>query len=179
MRYSIFIMLFIAPCFLTGQKNWEKFIPENMGFSIMVPGKMEYGLKHVLTDLGELQTTTYLYKGEDKNPDPIFIINITNYPAGVLEPDSTELTEEFFNTSLEGIREKLGGETIYYADISSLYHPRKIYRIQYNQGQAMVKGKMFVSGNRFYSVQAFSSFSNSTLKDIDIFLDSFELTDVR
>lgn len=157
------------------QDKQEKFSPEGMGFSVLVPGKMEYGLKHVLTDLGEIKTTTYLYKGEDKNPDPVFIINITDYPAGVIEPDSISLMEDFFNTSLEGIRKKLGGETIYYADISSLYSPRKIYKIQYNQGQAVVKGKMFVSTDRFYSIQAFSSFTSSNAKEIDKFLDSFEM----
>lgn len=178
MRHIIHCLLFLP--FLTyAQVNLEKFSPDGMGFSVMVPGKMEYGLKHVLTDLGEIKTTTYLYKGEEQNPDPIFIINITDYPAGVIERDSTTLLEEFFKTSLEGIREKLAGETLYYADISSLYSPRKIYKIQYNQGQAMVKGKMFVAGDRFYSVQAFSSFVNSNRKEIDLFLDSFELSPVK
>lgn len=174
MQNIVYCLLYL-PFLTNAQDKIEKFSPAGYGFTVLVPGKMEYGLKHVLTDLGEIKTTTYLYKGEDIDPDPVLIINITDYPDGVLEADSISLMEDFFSTSLESIREKLVGETIYYADISNLYSPGKIYKIHYNHGQAMVKGKMFVSNDKFYSVQAFSSFTKSNAKEIDTFLDSFEL----
>jgi hypothetical protein len=175
MKY-LFIFFVLTVEYGRGQTSWSVFIPDDKTFEVMVPGKMDFGTKHVLTDLGEMKTNTYLYKGEQENPDPVYIINVTTYPTGLLNPDSTELLELFFTTSYDGIAEKLGGEIIYYADISTYYIPQKIYKINYNNGTANVKGKFAVYRDRFYSIQVFSSFEKSNLKDIDTFLDTFKLS---
>lgn len=150
-------------------------MPDDLSFEVLVPGKMDWGIKHVMTDLGEMQTITYLYKGEEKNPDPVYIINYTKYPLNSLNKDSIQLLEDFFQTSMEGIKESLGGELIYFADISSVYTPQKLYKIHYNKGLASVKGKMIVDNDVFYSIQVFSSFQNSQKNENDKFLNSFKL----
>ncbi|MBK7525186.1 MAG: hypothetical protein IPI53_13840 [Saprospiraceae bacterium] len=64
---------------------------------------------------------------------------------------------------------------LYYADVSTVYSPKKLYKINYNDGHAVVKGKMYIINDRFYSIQAFSSFQKSTDQSIDRFLDSFKI----
>jgi hypothetical protein len=174
MRY-IFILLLFCPAGVFSQEHWELFLPEDQSFQVLCPGTMDWGIKHVLTDLGELKTITYLNKGSEETPDIIYIINYTDYPAGVLHEDSTELLENFFQTSLDGIVEKLNGKLLYYADVSTVYVPKKLYKINYNNGHAVVKGKMFVFMDRFYSVQVFSSFNKSNDPGIDKFLESFKI----
>src|SRR5690606_37894558 len=156
----IFLMLFLSQNSYS-QDSWTLFTPDDRIFEVQVPGKMDWGIKHVLTDLGEMQTITYLYKGEEDNPDPVYIINFTKYPKESLHKDSIQLLEDFFHTSLEGIIESLGGELVYYADISSVYTPQKLYKAHYNKGLAAVKGKMIVDNDTFFSIQVFSSFQNS------------------
>ncbi|MBK8620641.1 MAG: hypothetical protein IPN79_02505 [Saprospiraceae bacterium] len=151
------------------------FSPPDASFDVKCPGTMDYGEKHVLTDLGEMKTITYLYREDIKNPDPIYIINYTDFPKGTLDADSIDLVEEFFKTSFDGILTNLKGEIIYYADISALNMPQKIYKINYNNGQAILKGKMLISGDRFFSVQVFSSLSQSDKPEIDGLLDSFKV----
>ena len=157
------------------QKIQNVFTPPDGSFDVKCPGTMDYGIKHVLTDLGEMKTITYLYREETENPDPVYIINYTDYPKGILDADSIDLVEEFFKTSLEGIQTQLKGELIYYADISGLNMPQKIYKIHYNKGQAILKGKLIISKDRFFSVQVFSSLSQSDKPEIDAFLESFKV----
>jgi hypothetical protein len=157
------------------QKKMAPFSPPDGSFEVKSPGTMDYGEKHVLTDLGEMKTITYLYREETENPDPVYIINYTDYPDGILDSDSIDLVEEFFKTSLEGIQTQLKGELIYYADISVLNMPQKIYKIHYNKGQAILKGKLLISKDRFFSMQVFSSLSQSDKPEIDAFLESFKV----
>lgn len=163
------------PTRILGQETWINFVPDENLFEIQVPGKMDWGIKHVLTSLGEMKTTTYLYKGSEDNPDPVYIINFTPYPPHSLDKDSIELIEMFFQTSLESIVGSLGGDLIYLADISNVYTPQKLYKIHYNNGLAAVKGKMIIENDIFYSIQVFSSFQKSQIPEIDKFLDSFRI----
>ena len=174
MKPIIFAFLWI-PSYILGQETWINFVPDENLFEIQVPGKMEWGVKHVLTALGEMKTTTYLYKGPEENPDPVYIINYTPYPPQTLDKDSIEFMEMFFQTSLEGIMESLEGKLIYAADISNVYTPQKLYKIHYNNGLASVKGKMIVEKDIFYSIQVFSSFQKSQEPEIDKFLESFRI----
>ncbi|MFZ1702987.1 MAG: hypothetical protein WAT79_01505 [Saprospiraceae bacterium] len=175
MKYLMLLLSFL-PVTLIGQAEWTLFHPEDKSFKILSPGNMEWGIKHTLTDLGELKTQTYLHKGTEENPEIIYIVNYTDYPNESLDADSTELLEDFFQTSLEGIIEKLDGELLYYADISNIYVPQKMYRISYNKGQALVKGIFLIYRDRFYSIQVFTSFSKSNSPEVDKFLLSFRVS---
>ncbi|MBK8817906.1 MAG: hypothetical protein IPN49_01995 [Saprospiraceae bacterium] len=151
----VYIFLLFLSVRAHSQDDWTLFLPEDRSFQVLSPGTMDWGVKHVLTDLGELKTITYLNKGSQETSEIIYIINYTDYPGGILHEDSTDLLENFFQTSLDGIIEKLNGQLLYYADVSTVYSPKKLYKINYNDGHAVVKGKMYILNDRFIPFRPF------------------------
>lgn len=173
-----FIFAFIFGIqFCYSQTNWSKFTPEDNSFEILTPGKMEKGIKHIMTDFGEQKIYTYLHKGSSESPECVYIINYVDYPEGTFPTDSTELIEDFFLESILEIKNSLGGNLVYQADQSTTYNSCKIYKINYNNGKAALKAKMFLVKDRFYSLQAFTTFEKSTIPELDKFLQSFKTLD--
>ena len=169
-----FVCLFL-PSVLNAQNGWKKFTPEDRTFEVLVPGDMETGEKHILSDLGETKVKTYLYKGDNDLPDIIYLINYFSYPEGTLHPDSLSLTDSLFQESIKQVQKSLGGDMIYMADQSEYALQSRIYKINYNAGKSTVKGKMYIEGQKFYSVQVFSSFEKSQYEEIDRFIKSFRI----
>jgi len=171
----IYLVCLLIPSVLVAQNTWKKYVPEDGSFEVMVPGDMDTGEKHILSDLGETKVKTYLYKGDQELPDIIYIINSFNYPEGTVDPDSLALTDSLFYESILEVKKSLGGEMVYMADQSEHDLQSRIYKINYNGGKSTVKGKMYIAGQRFYSVQVFSSFEKSQYEEIDRFIKSFRI----
>ncbi len=169
-----FVCLFI-PSILNAQNIWKRYIPEDGSFEVLAPGNMDTGQKHILSDFGKTSVKTYLYKGDNDVPDIIYLINCFNYPEGTLNSDSLALTDSIFYESIAEIKKSLGGDLVYMADQSEYNLLSKIYKINYNTGKSTLKGKMYISGQCFFSVQVFSSFEKSQYEEIDRFIKSFKI----
>ncbi|MBK9254807.1 MAG: hypothetical protein IPM42_04910 [Saprospiraceae bacterium] len=168
--YCSFIFSFSSEAF--SQSDWKKFSPDGHKFSLMAPGEMKYGEKNIITDVGPLKLITYLHQSKKDDPNHLYIINYVDYPEGTFHPDSTEVLNEFFDITISQNVKDLGGELVYKTEISSGTTPGQLYRVNYNKNSASLKSKIFLYGDRFYSLQVYSSMDKSLNADIDHFLNS-------
>ena len=169
---SIFLLLGIN--LSNAQEGWVKHKSEgSLAFSVEAPGEMEKSSKTLKTAVGELNVLTYSYEGKDEDPNYLYLINMVQYPDDTFPSDSTELIVDYLDNAIESSAEKVNGELIYSAPIDNEFG--KLFRIKYNGGEAIIKGKVYIRRDVFISLQVFTVESKSLNDEMNIFLDSFRM----
>lgn len=158
------------------QPNWDVFQSFDGKFKILSPGEMVKKENPVKTDIGDLNYITYLHQSLEKDPDNlVYMVSYCDYPKYSIHSDSTELVEAFFKTTVETAVESVSGELSYSSEISLDDFPGRLWRVNYNDGKALIKTKSFLVGNRYYSIQVISLKEKGMNLQVDQFLDSFSL----
>ena len=172
---SLILIGFLALSFTAAVGTWQEFQSYEGKFKILAPsGAMTEKVRKIETDLGELDYHQFINKPEEKNPENVFyIVNYCDYPQGTFPQDSTELIEEFLNTTIEESAKSVDGKIAYQTDIQQFMHKGKVWRVQYNNDKAQVKNKCFLAGDRFYLLQVMTLKEHSLNPLVDKFLDSF------
>ena len=156
--------------------NWELFQSVDGKFQVLTPGEMTEKVNPIKTEIGEMKYFTYLHQPENKDADNlVYMVSYCDYPEYSIHSDSTELLAEFFETTVATAVESVGGELQYSTDINIGEYPGKLWRINYNEGHALIKTKSFLVGRRYYSIQAITLKDRSLNVSMDKFLDSFRL----
>ena len=94
----------------------------------------DYPKDKTLIDLFEEQV--------EKNPDNlVYMVSYVDYPKYSIHSDSTELVEDFFKTTVETAVESVKGELSYSSDITMNEYPGRLWRVDYNDGKALIKTK--------------------------------------
>ncbi|MBC7884296.1 MAG: hypothetical protein H7X99_02395 [Saprospiraceae bacterium] len=170
----LIIMVFSNSGGMLAQSVWKKFSPPDQPFEVMTPVVMKNGEKKILTDLGQLFSTTWMCQGEGDDPNFIYSLSYVDYPAGTFHADSTALIDDFFNISVDTNIKNLGGTLVYKSDLPYGPHPGVIYRASYNNNGAVIKSRMMLIGDRFYALQVFTLSEKSLNPEMDRFLNSFK-----
>lgn len=155
--------------------TWREFKSLEGKFRVLTPtGEMSEKVTKMKTALGELDYHQYIYKPEDKNTENVFyLISYCDYPKGTFPSDSTELIQDFLQTTVESSAESVKGNVPYQSDIQQSGHKGKVWRVQYNNDNVHVKNKCFIAADRFYLLQVMTLKQHSLNTSIDKFLDSF------
>ncbi len=171
----------MMPLFGQSQVNqvtdWKIFNTYEGQFRIEVPGgEMEKKEKVIHTEIGEITYVTYVHQTPLKESEnALYIVSYCDYPANSMHSDSLELLEDFFNNTIEKASDSVYGEVRYEDDIRYIDYPGKLFRIDYRQGTATLKSKIFIVKNRFYNIQIATTTGKSLNDAADHFLDSFYL----
>lgn len=170
MKLSIFYIL----SFLFAFGQWQVFTSEQGRFSILAPSSFQESQKTIHTELGEISYNTFYCSFEQDSTVSNFAyaISYCDYPEESIPKDSLDLRQMFFQNSIESAGENLGAQIIYKENIKHKGQDGMMARLEYAEGQAVMKTKVFLVGNRFYSLQVFMIKNNSLNKDADRFLES-------
>ncbi len=145
-------------------------------FRVEVPGEMLYKSDTITTALGPLVYHTYFYQHEEAGAENfIYMVSYVDYPINTVHSDSTQLLPEFFDATIDQAAFSINGEVIYKNAIEDNGYPGYLWRINYQQGEGVVKTKALVKENRYYAIQAVTVRPLALNPTIDQFLDSFTL----
>ncbi|MEM9546911.1 MAG: hypothetical protein AAGA77_13105 [Bacteroidota bacterium] len=157
-----------------GQEDWINFkAPNGFLFSVDVPGEMEESSQTIKTAVGDLKAVTYAYQGNTEDPNYLYLINLVQYPEGTFPVDSIDLIDEYLENAILSSIEKVNGELSYSSNLER--NNGKLFRVKYNNGQAVLKAKSFITKDVFISLQVFTVQSKSLNDEMDYFLDSFRI----
>lgn len=182
--FVFFTMCFFAPPLSIasfGQVRWEAFQSVAGKFEVLVPrGEMQERKSKRSTAIGEQEYVQYIHRVRadsvgKKIENYYYIVSYIDYPEGSFHPDSTDLINEFFNTTIEASVASVYGKLAYSGDIQLFTHKGKIWRVTYNLDKAICKSKCFLVGNRFYLVQTFTTQERALNNAADKFLNSFKV----
>ncbi len=172
MKYLL--LLFFS--FSSYHVHCQEFTDLNGRFKIICPGTLEEKIDSVQTDLGAIAYHTFFYQNKDDIKESrIYMVSYCDYPEGIIFADSIGFPEEFLVSTMEAAAESMEGEILYDADILLNEHPGKLWRISFQDGNAAIKTKAFLVGNRYYAVQTISFYEDQSSLEGEKFLESFRL----
>ena len=163
--------------FAQSNDSWENFTSVDGLFKVRTPGEMQHKADTISTKIGKLVYHTYFYQealaeGADNF---IYMVSYVDYPSTAVHSDSTDLIPEFFEATMDQATFSIAGDIIYDNSISVDGYPGHIWRINYNNGQGVIKTKALLANNRYYSIQAVTIKDLALNSTLDRFLDSFQL----
>ncbi len=165
------------PGTLTQDPGWEEFVSYEGRFRVLTPGDFSVKIDSVSTAIGTLAYHTFYYQPpEADRPENLFyMISYCDYPPEGVHSDSTALLDEFFASTMDAAAESVQGELLYSAEQKLDGYPGRIWRIDYLQGQAVVKTRAFLVKNRYYAIQTITVESLAMNPASERFFDSFRL----
>ncbi len=160
----------------TDPDTWETFTDMDGGFSVRTPGPMELHVDTAFTPMGKITYHTfYHYPGEDLTENQFYMVSYCDYPKNFIPADSTDLLDAFWETTIEAAVEQVHGTLIYQTPAELENASGYLWRIHYNNDQAVIKTKAMLKDDRYYSVQTVTFRFLSLNKASDAFLDSFRI----
>jgi hypothetical protein len=154
-------------------EDWQDFRSLEGKFSILFPGEPQLKVDTISTAVGPLAYHTYLYQTQDTTADNlVYLLSYCEYPEGTFHKDSTSLIDEFFEVTIDASVEAVHGELAYHTERNYRSHPGRFWRINYRSGNAVLKTRAFLVGQRYYSVQVATIRPRSLNTAGDRFMDS-------
>ena len=166
----LYWFLFIVLPFLG---KWAEFRSETGNFSVLTPQEMELKTDTLTTAVGNLIYHTYFLQQQEKQGNQIYMVTYCDYPEGSVHADSTELVEAFFDATIQSATESVEGELLYIHKEKLQGYEGKRWRIDYLEGQAVIRTRAFVVENRYYSVQVVNPQYKNMNANVERFMDSF------
>jgi len=163
------------------QPDANLYVADDGSFSIISPGAFTEKYQELTTDIGDIEVFTLLCQPKiEEDPNFLYLINYYDYPPGFKDEDETETEADFiknlFDETIDQSVSGLSGKLLYSTNImlQDSYDGR-LNRVSYNDGDSIVKSKMFLVDNRFYFIQVYTTKNNSLNLMMDEFLDSFKV----
>lgn len=155
---------------------WVTFESEEGRFLVMTPVELIEKVNKTTTAIGEVSYHSFFYQDKDPEADILFyIVSYVDYPEGTMNMDSTALIKEFFETTIAGSVESVQGDLRYQDDINLDNYPGKFWRVDYEEGETIIKTRAYLVNDRYYSIQTICDKKKVMEMTSDRFMDSFRL----
>lgn len=169
------LLLLLFPSFLSAQ-IWPEEVQYDGKFRVRTPAALTERVDTIEVAIGQLPYHVFYYQSPDLQSDNLFyMVSYTDYPTGAAHADSTELLQEFWETTVSTSVASLGGELLYESDAPFGDHPGHRWRVDYLEGKAIVKTWAFLRDNRYYALQTIALKEKSLNPSTERFFRSFEL----
>ncbi|MEM8524665.1 MAG: hypothetical protein AAGG68_08475 [Bacteroidota bacterium] len=175
MKYLLFLLL--PSSFFFSQNDWTFYESKDKQFKILVPGELREKIDTFETDLGELHYHTLYHQATAETGNQVYMLSYCDYPEGSIHSDSTEILADFFEETIQTAKFSINGDLMYKADRNLYSYPGKYWRIDYRDGQAVVKTKAFVVKNRYYAIQVVATKEKHINPESERFMESFRLVE--
>ena len=185
------IFLFLYLCFLyippivkaqeatsgseLGEK-WSYFRSTPGNFEVQIPGDFIEKSDTIETPVGKLVYHTAFLQLERPDSDNLFyMVGYCDYPEHTIHSDSTEMLDEFFTGTMETAALAVKGNLTYSVPLKQENFPGWQWRIDYLEGEALIKTRAFVVKKRYYSIQTIMFKNKSMNRSPNRFFESFRL----
>lgn len=178
MKRAAFLLPLLSLLLMSaGVQSWLEFRSVEGRFKVLAPGTLEEKVTTAKTALGELEYHAFLHQEEDTDVSDnlLYFVNYCDYPEGSIHSDSTDLIDEFFDATIDAAKTSVDGELRYATRVNMKGYPGIQWRVDYNDGTAVIKTKAYLVGNRYYSVRTVCLRDKSLNVSTDKFMDSFKV----
>ena len=176
-RFVLLLSCSLSAYAIFAQDSWIVYNSSTQnGFSIEVPAEMEVRSKMVHTALGELTTKAYTYEGATEDKNKLYMVNEVEYPHGTFPADSLSLVKEYLHEAIKTAARNMSGEVVYTNEVKIDGAIGFLFRIKYNDGKAIVKGKATIFRDTFYMMKVYAHKDDSLNEEMNLFLNSFRFS---
>jgi hypothetical protein len=172
---GIIIILTFGPGFMNQEGS---FLLESNGFKMEFPKKPDYETQMLNSAAGELKMNIYTYDASKSGNDDNLLYGFifTDYPDSLISSDKKEILSDFFRNSIAGSVNNVKGKLLSEKNIEINGFPGREIKVDYREGMAIIKTRIYLVKNRLYIIQTITETRNGSNKSIDKFMDSFRLT---
>lgn len=176
-KWSGLILLLGLSISLWGQsRSWQETTSFNGRFRVLAPASLQEKTDTIQTKLGPLIYHTFFFQSPDQTADNLFyMVSYCDYPTGTVHSDSVELVEAFFDATVEEAAFSINGKLIYSEPISMQGYPGRLWRVEYLNGQALIKTRAYLINNRYYAIQTVALKDKSLNQSTERFFSSFQI----
>jgi hypothetical protein len=150
---------------------------ETKVFKISFPIKPIEDIQTVKTEIGDLRVKNYTYDVPSFEPDPNIMYSVaeTDYPDSLINSYKTELLDQFFEESIKSILNSVQGRLLVESNMSIDDFPGREIKIDFHNGLAIIKVRMFLVKNKMIMLQTITYSKNDLNNSVDKFMNSFSL----
>ncbi len=168
-RYYCVILLFLIFSVTNAYpNNWQTYTIPGGNFTIQFPGEPEQNTQEVATAFGNVEMKMLMYSVEDFYCAVAFA-DLLQLPRTKTEVDS------FFNNAIKGMVHKANGQLVFKQPITYDNYPGREIKLLVMNGTAILRGRLFLAGNRLYQLIAITKSGNNKTEMIEKFWDSFTI----
>lgn len=172
-------ILFTLLCFFIistsyAQDSWVAFKSSRFShadFTAEFPAEPYLKYQTLETEVGKVENETYYTYDEEQMI--IYTVNYVEYGKDFISSDSTALITDLLMSYIEDITEQVDGTLVYTSIEEKGKKNAVLFRITYNQGEGILKGRAIYVKDRVYTLQTFAPKHKSLSDDINRFLYSF------
>lgn len=165
------VALSLAAC--TGaNRPAREFTSAGGGFSIRAPMALEETVQLIETEAGPIELHMYL---AESGPEA-WVVGYSDYPQEIVAATDPAT---MLDGAVEGAAANVQGELVSVAPLSYAEHPGRDLTIRApaaNGQVSIIRGHMFLVGNRLYQVMAVVPPGQENSRKVTDFLQSFQLT---
>ncbi|NJN78340.1 MAG: hypothetical protein HC803_08460 [Saprospiraceae bacterium] len=177
MKLPILLLVFTSFAFTT-INDWEIFQSEAGKFQIEMPQLPAYVSKVLDTKNGELTMNAFMHEGEAEVDDNIlYMISYIDYPEDQVNAENMdkETLVKFYEGSAKGAASSMDGKITAEAEVEVFGYEGRNFRIDYLDGQAIMRMQVILVKNRIYALQTVALPDNDENAAQNRFFNSFEL----
>ena len=174
---SLLFALFLLGAFaFTKSDKWYQFKSKPFGFKIDFPEKPTEQTRTVNTEAGEGKLTIYMFDASKAKADDnlVYMIVCGENPDSTINSDNKDLSG-YFKKSVEGAVNGVHGKLLVETVISLDGFPGREIRVDFKDGLAVIKMRMYLIHNKLYMLETITETSQDFNKSINKFMDSFKL----
>ena len=155
-------------------KDWYLF--DATDFSIEFPKKPNASNQNVSSAIGELKMDIFMYDAS-KDGDANFVYGLitSEYPDSLINSEKTAILPTFFRNSVDGAVKNVQGKILSEKTIDINGFPGREVNIDYQNGVAIIKMRLYLVHNKMYVLQTITETSKVNNADAIKFHDSFKL----
>jgi hypothetical protein len=177
------VLVLAAVCLALGTQaqadKWEELKSYEGRFRLVAPAPMQLKVDSIETSLGTMAYHTFFYhppKEAEKTADNLlYMLSYCDYPEYSVHSDSADLVQEFFEATIESAVGSVRGKLLYSSEQNYRSYPGRFWRIDYLNGQAVIKTRALLVGSRYYALQTIMLKEKGLNASTNRFMDSFQL----
>jgi len=168
------LIFLFSSLMVSTQTEWTWSVHPESNFKVLTPFRLEHKTTEFPT---ENQPITYhQYHGGSFNDSLHLILVIDHYTVTENEiGGDEEYLQEFFGVTVDQILKSIGGTLTYMDFTSSADRDVCIWRASYREGSGVIRGKLVISGDKYYGLQAFGLTQDKPDGLMHKFFESFQM----
>ena len=147
-------------------------------FKVLFPKTPTNTTKKVNTEAGEIQMQVYMYNASKDESDQnlIYSVSSSEYPKEHIQSHiKHDNLNSFFRNAIDGMVNNVKGKLISESKIKLENFPGREFKIDFKDGLAIIKVRMYLAGNNVYFLQTITKTEKENNKMIEKFMNSFKL----
>jgi len=176
-KQTLLHLSLLAFIILSFKKTGDWFVLETPSYRIRFPKKPTASSREVNSNIGILTLNLNIYEvpETEKDDNYAYLFDETSYPDSLINSNKKDILDVFFKNAIAGAVKNVNGRLLSETNIEINNYPGREVRIDFRDGQAVIKTRIYLVKNIVYMTEVISDTKNQSNSSADKFLNSFEL----